>query len=135
MTQKRKPYHSIEYPMKTSAKYFGLVQGSTTFCYCLSHYFYLYEVRPPMSLSYIYEIPPSANIFKQIVYSFYNSLWHDHPDCYASCQLIFLPCVCFASICASTAAKTCILNYMRMATNFIVEGRVWLQVVRRWPSG
>jgi len=26
------------------------------FCYCRPHYFYLYEVRPPMSSSYIYEI-------------------------------------------------------------------------------
>jgi len=23
-------------------------QGCTTFCYCRPHYFYLYEVRPPM---------------------------------------------------------------------------------------
>ena len=34
----------------------ALHQGCTTFCYCRPHYFYLYEVRPPMSLSYIYEI-------------------------------------------------------------------------------
>ena len=33
-----------------------LDQGCTTFCYCRPHYFYLYEVRPPMSSSYIYEI-------------------------------------------------------------------------------
>jgi len=33
-----------------------LHQGFTTFCYCRPHYFYLYEVRPPMSSSYIYEI-------------------------------------------------------------------------------
>ena len=31
-------------------------QGCTTFCYCWPHYFYLYEVRLPMSSSYIYEI-------------------------------------------------------------------------------
>jgi len=37
---------------------------------------------------------------------------HHHPDCYASCRLIFLSCVCFASIYASTAAKSYILNYM-----------------------
>jgi len=34
---------------------FPLHQGFTTFCYCRPHYFYLYEVRPPMSSSYIYE--------------------------------------------------------------------------------
>jgi len=33
-----------------------LHQGCTTFCYWQQHYFYLYEVRPPMSSSYIYEI-------------------------------------------------------------------------------
>jgi len=33
-----------------------LHQGCTTFCYCRPHYFYLYEVLPPMSSSYIYEI-------------------------------------------------------------------------------
>jgi len=33
-----------------------LHQGFTTFCYCRPHYFYLYEKRPPMSSSYIYEI-------------------------------------------------------------------------------
>jgi len=33
-----------------------LNQWCTTFCYCRLHYFYLYEVRPPMSSSYIYEI-------------------------------------------------------------------------------
>jgi len=31
-----------------------LIQGCTTFCYCIT--FYLYEVWPPMGLSYIYEI-------------------------------------------------------------------------------
>jgi len=36
-------------------------QGCTTFCYCRPHYFYLYDVRPPVSSSYIYEILPSAN--------------------------------------------------------------------------
>jgi len=48
---------------------------------------------------------------------------HHHPDCYASYRLIFLPCVCFASICASTAAKSHILNHMWTAANFIIEGR------------
>ena len=33
-----------------------LEQGCTASCYCRPHYFYLYEVRPPMSLRYIYEI-------------------------------------------------------------------------------
>jgi len=33
-----------------------LHQGFTTCCYCRPHYFYLYEVRRPMSSSYIYEI-------------------------------------------------------------------------------
>jgi len=33
-----------------------LHQGCTTFCYCRPHYFYLYEVRPLMSSSYISEI-------------------------------------------------------------------------------
>jgi len=28
--------------------YVALDQGCTTFCYCRPHYFYLYEVRPPM---------------------------------------------------------------------------------------
>jgi len=37
----------------------------------------------------------------------------------ASCQLIFLPCVCFASIYASTAAKSYILNYMWTAAILI----------------
>ena len=30
--------------------------GCTTFCYCRAHYFYLYEVQPPMSWSLVYEI-------------------------------------------------------------------------------
>ena len=38
-------------------------------------------------------------------------------------RLIRLPCVCFASIYASTAAKSYILNYMWTAANFIIEGR------------
>jgi len=38
-------------------------------------------------------------------------LYHD-PGCYASCRLIFLPGVRFASIHAGTAAKSYILNYM-----------------------
>jgi len=33
-----------------------LNQGCRTFCYCRPHYFYLYEVQPPVSLSYIYQI-------------------------------------------------------------------------------
>jgi len=45
------------------------------------------------------------------------------PDYYASCQLIFLPCVCLASIYVSTAAKSYLLNYMWTAANFIIEGR------------
>jgi len=32
----------------------SLNQGCTAFCYYRLHYFYLYEVRPPMSSSYIY---------------------------------------------------------------------------------
>jgi len=40
---------------------------------------------------------------------------------YGSCRLIFLPCICFASRCASTAAKSYILNYMWTAANFIIE--------------
>ena len=48
----------------------------------------------------------TEHIQTYIAYSFYNSLWHHHPDCYASCRLIFLPCICFASIYASTAAKS-----------------------------
>ena len=39
-------------------------------------------------------------------------------------RLIFLPCVCFASIYASMAAKSYILNYMWTAANFIIEGRM-----------
>jgi len=61
-----------------------------------------------------------------IAYSFYNSLWHHHPDCYVSCRLIFLLCVCFASIYASTTTKSYILNYMWMAANFIIAGRMRL---------
>jgi len=38
-------------------------------------------------------------------------------------RLIFLPCVCFASIHASTAAKSYILNYMWTVPKFIIEGR------------
>ena len=105
-----------------------LCQGCTTFCYCRPHYFYLYEVRPPMSSSYIYEILPSANQHRTHsninAQSFYNYLLHHHPDCYSSCRLIFLRCVCFASIYASTAAKSYILNYMWTAANFIIEGRM-----------
>ena len=58
-----------------------------------------------------------------IAYSFYNSLWHHQPDCYASRRLIFLP-FCFASMYASTAAKSYILSYMWTAANFIIEGRM-----------
>ena len=39
-----------------------LKQGCTTFCYSRLHYFYLYEVRPPMSSSYIFEILPSRAV-------------------------------------------------------------------------
>ena len=44
-------------------------EPSRSFCYCWPHYFYLYEVRPPMSSSYIYEIltakcQPTQNTFK-----------------------------------------------------------------------
>jgi len=35
----------------------------------------------------------------------------------------WLPCVCFPSIYASSAAKSYILNYMWTAANFIIEGR------------
>ena len=38
-----------------------LNQGCTTFCYCQPYNFHLYEVQPPVSLCYIYEILPSAN--------------------------------------------------------------------------
>jgi len=76
----------------------------------------------------------TEHIQTYIAYSFYNSLWHHHPDCYASCRLIFLPCVCFASIYASTAAKSYILNYMWTAANFIIEGRVRPEVVHRWSQ-
>jgi len=34
------------------------------------------------------------------------------------------PCVCFASIYTSTAAKSYILNYMWTAANFVIEGRM-----------
>jgi len=37
-------------------KYVSLGQGCITSTYCRPHYFYLYEVQPPMSSSYIYEI-------------------------------------------------------------------------------
>jgi len=39
------------------------------------------------------------------------------------CPLIFLPCICFVSVYASTAAKSYILNYMWTAANFIIKGR------------
>jgi len=54
------------------------------------------------------------------------------PDCYASCWLIFLPCVCFASLYARTAAKSCILNYMWDGCKFHYRR---LQVVHRWSDG
>ena len=53
------------------------------------------------------------------------------PACYALCRVIFLPCVCFASIYASTTAKSYILNYMRTAANFIIEGHMRPYVVHR----
>jgi len=65
------------------------------------------------------QVPKNTeHIQTQVAYSFYNSLWHHYPYCYASC-LIFWPCVCFASIYASTAAKSYILNYMWTVANFI----------------
>ena len=67
-----------------------------------------------------------------VSFSFENGLWHHYPDCYASCRLIFLPCVCFVSIYATTAVKSYILNYMWTAANFTIEGRVRPQVVHRW---
>jgi len=48
----------------------------------------------------------TEHIQTQIAYPFYNSLWHHHPDCYSSCWLIFLPCVCLTSIYASMVAKS-----------------------------
>ena len=70
------------------------------------------------------QVPTNTeHIQTQIAYSFYNSLWHHHPDCYASWRLIFLPCVCLATIFASTVSKSYILNYMWTAANFIIEGR------------
>ena len=44
------------------------------------------------------------------------------PDCYSSCPLISLPCVCFASIYTSTAAQ---ILYFKLH----VDVAVWLQVV------
>jgi len=41
--------------------------GCTTFCYCRPHYFNLYEVRPPRSSSYIYEIHLKHRIYRVIV--------------------------------------------------------------------
>jgi len=43
---------------------------------------------------------------------------------YASRRLIFLTCVCSASIYATTTAKSYTLNYMWAAANFIIEGRM-----------
>jgi len=50
-------YHTNAYQSQYVKKVCtDLEQGCTAFCYCRPHYFYLYEVRPPMSSSYIYEI-------------------------------------------------------------------------------
>jgi len=57
-----------------------------------------------------------------------------HPDCYASCWLIFLPCVGFVSIYASTAIRSCILNYMWTATNFIIKGCMLCTVTLHVPN-
>jgi len=83
---------------------------------------------------YIYQlatlVPTNTDhIQTYIAYSFYHSLWYHHQDCYASCRLIFLPCVCFASIYASTAVKSYILSYMWTAENFIIKGRRLCTVV------
>jgi len=44
------------------------------------------------------EVPTNTeHIQTQIAYSFYNSLWRHHSDCYASRRLIFLTCICFTS--------------------------------------
>jgi len=66
-----------------------------------------------------------------VSFSFENGLWHHYPDCYASCRLIFLPCVCFASIYASTAAKSYVSNHSWTAANFSIEGYMRPQVVHR----
>jgi len=53
--------------------------------------------------------------------------------CYITIQIVtHRVCVCFASIHASTAAKSYILNFMWTAANFIVEGRMRPQVVHHW---
>ena len=72
-------------------------------------------------LAFTAKCQPTQNTFKHKLRI--DSLWHHHPDCYASCRLIFLPCVCFASIYASTAAKSYILNWVWTAANFIIEVR------------
>jgi len=107
-------------------------QGCTTFCYCRPHCFYLYKVRPPTrtTRAYRYERPlvpkcqPTQNTFKHKMRIHSISLWHHHLNCYASGRPIFLPCVCFASIYASTVAKSYTLDYMWTAANFIIEGRM-----------
>jgi len=66
-----------------------------------------------------------------VSYSLENCLWHHHPDCYSSCRLIFLPYVCFASIYASTAAKSYVSNHSWTAANFSIEGYMRPQVVHR----
>jgi len=47
---------AIRHAGKHVNAHYPLDQGCTTFCYCRPHYFYLYEVRLPMSSSYIYEL-------------------------------------------------------------------------------
>jgi len=62
-----------------------LGQGCTTFCYCRQHYFYLYEVRPPMSSSYIYEI----RLINEYVFSGICHLLV--PNSIIKCQLQYTP--------------------------------------------
>jgi len=97
--------------------YTKLFENIPNFSNWLYIYIYIYQLATLVSSI-------TEHIQTHIAYSFYNSLWHHHPDCYASCRLIFLPYVCFASIHASTAAKSYILNYMWTAANFIIEGRM-----------
>jgi len=116
--------------------WYKLDQGCTTFFYCQPHTFCLWSTATNELVWVIFmrygQVPTNTeHIQTWIVYSFYNSLWHHHPDCYASCWLIFLPYVCFASTYASMAAKSYIFNHMWMAANFIIEGHMLDQ---RWAN-
>jgi len=129
-SQNRKNTHSTTRYVRLCGESAGLRQACRTFCYCRPHYFYLYEVRPPMSSSYIYEILPSANQHRRhsninwVFIPKYNSLWHHHLDCYASCQLSFSPCVCFASYTPARPPNLNISNYSWTVANFIIEGSI-----------